>query len=95
MIWYMRTNRNPQIWEFWTGFLEKWKSLGNSKIKEVRSVPDKEKDMHHGPRALQLWIGGNDKDGKRLDLGQIDGHEEYPSVLQSFNSPSIRIYDQI
>lgn len=34
--------------------------------------------MGKGPGALQLRIGGNDRDGKRLDLWQINGHQQNP-----------------
>lgn len=79
-------------------------STGNSEMVEVRSVPDKEKDMCKGPRALQLWISGNDKDGKRLDLWQINGHEQYPrgfvNALTAFQSghtikSDIQIWEEI
>lgn len=46
--------------------------------------------MGKGPGALQLRIGGNDRDGKRLDLWQINGHQQNPrgsvNLLTAFQS---------
>lgn len=57
-------------------------------MEEVGSVPDRK-------GALQLWISENDEDNKKLDLGQINDHKQYPSILQSSYSPSIRTHGQI
>lgn len=46
--------------------------------------------MGKGPGDLQLRTGGNGKDGKRLDLWQINGHHQNPrrsvNLLTAFQS---------
>ena len=46
--------------------------------------------MRKGPGDLQLRTGGNGKDGKRLDLWQINGHHQNPrrsvNLLTAFQS---------
>lgn len=40
-------------------------------------------------------MGENDEDNRSLDLGQINDLKQYPSILQSTYSPSIRTHYQI